>query len=70
VTFVMDYNMPGLDGVQATRELLRISPGVRVVGFSGAQEPEVCERFLSAGATECFTKDQQAQLRDFASQLA
>src|SRR5215210_1037049 len=32
---LMDYRLPGMDGVQATRAVLEANPGVAVVGLTG-----------------------------------
>jgi CheY-like chemotaxis protein/ABC-type transporter Mla MlaB component len=47
---VMDWSMPGLDGVAATREIRARCPGVAVIAFSSAGDPGVREAFLRAGA--------------------
>jgi two-component system, NarL family, response regulator LiaR len=54
---VMDYMMPGMDGLEATRRLLAAAPEVRVVMLTGADDQELGLRALSAGATGYLTKD-------------
>lgn len=47
---IMDLNMPLLDGVSATRQLLRTSPGTKVVVFSANREPSSLRKSAEAGA--------------------
>lgn len=47
---IMDLNMPVLDGVSATRQLLRISPETRVIVFSANREPASVRKSVEAGA--------------------
>jgi DNA-binding response OmpR family regulator len=53
---IMDWSMPGLDGVAATREIRARCPGVSVIAFSSAGDPEVRDEFLRAGAHSYFDK--------------
>jgi two-component system, NarL family, response regulator LiaR len=54
---VMDYVMPELDGIAATRRLFEADPGIRVVLLTGAAEAELGLRGLRAGAVGFLTKD-------------
>jgi DNA-binding NarL/FixJ family response regulator len=54
---VIDYRMPGLDGAQATRGILEVSPGTRVVCLTASVSNEERELVLAAGAVACLTKD-------------
>jgi DNA-binding NarL/FixJ family response regulator len=47
---VTDIAMPGLDGIAATRELLRRSPGKRVVLVTVHNDRRLVEQGLRAGA--------------------
>jgi CheY-like chemotaxis protein len=47
---IMDLNMPLLDGVSATRQLLRLSPETKVVVFSANREPASLRKSAEAGA--------------------
>jgi two-component system chemotaxis response regulator CheY len=47
---VMDFHMPELDGIAATRRIARSRPGVSVIGWSTADDPAVGDGFLAAGA--------------------
>jgi two-component system NarL family response regulator len=45
-----------MSGIEATRRLLAIRPGVRVIGLSAYAEPHYVEAMLDAGAVGHFTK--------------
>jgi DNA-binding NarL/FixJ family response regulator len=47
---VMDASMPVLNGVEATREILRNRPEVRVIGLSMHEEGELSSAICEAGA--------------------
>ena len=48
---LMDVRMPGLDGIAATRELLSVSPDVRVVVLTTFEQDDYIFGALSAGAS-------------------
>jgi DNA-binding NarL/FixJ family response regulator len=48
---LMDVRMPGLDGIAATRELLAVSPSVRVVILTTFEEDDYVFGGLRAGAS-------------------
>jgi DNA-binding NarL/FixJ family response regulator len=54
---VMDYRMPAMDGVDATRILHRHDPTIRVVLLTGAPDNEVGLRALRAGAVGYLSKE-------------
>jgi DNA-binding NarL/FixJ family response regulator len=47
---IMDINMPEMDGIQATRELLRKHPNIKVLGLSMFNDREYIADILKAGA--------------------
>ncbi|HKV78451.1 MAG TPA: response regulator [Candidatus Sulfotelmatobacter sp.] len=47
---VMDISMPNLGGIEATRELVWLHPGIRVVMLSQHDLPHIMRQALSAGA--------------------
>ncbi len=47
---IMDINMPDMDGIQATREVLKRHPSVRVLGLSMYNDREYISDILKAGA--------------------
>lgn len=46
----MDLNMPGLDGIETTRQLLIIQPNVKVIGLSASIDLVRVAEMFSAGA--------------------
>jgi two-component system, NarL family, response regulator DesR len=68
---VMDYRLPGLDGVQATAVLRRECPDVAVVCLTASASVLELEALKEAGAAACLTKDEEldeivAAIRDAA----
>jgi two-component system response regulator DesR len=55
---LMDYRLPGLDGVQATAAIHEAVPGVAVVILTASVAPREFGALLEAGAVACLTKDQ------------
>jgi chemotaxis response regulator CheB len=51
---VMDFQMPQVNGVEATRRVLAVHPDTEVIGFSST--PASAEAFLAAGARRFFDK--------------
>ena len=47
---LMDLDMPGTDGIEATRQIREKVPGTKVVLLTAIQSPEVIAEALSAGA--------------------
>ena len=47
---VMDWNMPELDGVAATREIHQRRPAIDIIAYSSAEEETIAHAFRAAGA--------------------
>ena len=56
---VMDYRLPGMDGVEATAALRRACPDVAVVCLTASANARELEALREAGAVACLTKDQE-----------
>jgi two-component system, NarL family, response regulator DesR len=56
---LMDYRLPGMDGVQATRAILEAAPEVAVVCLTGTADPQETQALYEAGAVACVTKDKE-----------
>jgi two-component system cell cycle response regulator len=67
---VMDWNMPGRDGIQATRELLRALPGTRIVAFTSTDDPRIHRALFEAGVVAHFNKREISALMQFLAELA
>jgi len=58
---LMDYRLPGLDGVEATRALKDACPSVAVVALTASANRQEMDALLEAGAVACLTKDQELE---------
>ncbi len=56
---LMDYRMPGLDGVEATTQLLAQLPDLRVVALTASADDDQRRALLAAGAVACLGKDEE-----------
>jgi DNA-binding NarL/FixJ family response regulator len=56
---VMDYRLPGIDGVQATRAIHDVSPNVAVVVLTASANVREMDALREAGAVACLSKDQE-----------
>jgi CheY-like chemotaxis protein len=64
---VLDYSMPRMDGLNAARELRRISPEIPLVMFSVDASPWLRNTARENGIAAVFSKLQWAELREFVS---
>jgi DNA-binding NarL/FixJ family response regulator len=55
---LMDYRLPGLDGVQATRAVLGACPQTAVVCLTAEATEREREALFDAGAVGCLEKDE------------
>ena len=55
---VMDFRLPGMDGVETTLALREACPDVSVVGLTASASPRELEALVAAGAVDCLGKDQ------------
>ncbi len=53
---VMDINLPGIDGIEATKRILSTISNVRVIGISLHDQQEVQDDMREAGATAYVSK--------------
>jgi two-component system, chemotaxis family, protein-glutamate methylesterase/glutaminase len=53
---VMDIRMPGIDGIESTRQILAKHPHIHVIALSAENEPAYIDRMLQAGAAGYLTK--------------
>jgi DNA-binding NarL/FixJ family response regulator len=56
---VMDFRLPGMDGVEATLALQRECPTAAVVCLTASANPRELEALRAAGAVACLRKDQE-----------
>lgn len=53
---LMDLNMPGMDGFEATRRVKAEMPDVNVIGLSIDTDPETSKKMIEAGASAHMSK--------------
>ncbi|MEQ3636959.1 UvrY/SirA/GacA family response regulator transcription factor [Alcanivorax sp.] len=53
---LMDLKMPGIGGLEATRKLLRVDEGIRVIAVTMCEEEPFPSRLMKAGAAGYMTK--------------
>ena len=58
---VVDFRLPGMDGVETTVALTRECPGVAVVCLTASASPREVEALMAAGAVDCLRKDQELE---------
>jgi DNA-binding NarL/FixJ family response regulator len=58
---LMDFRLPGIDGVQATAALRVACPETSVVCLTGAASGREIDALYDAGAVECLRKDQELE---------
>ena len=68
---LMDYRLPGLNGVEATAALSEACPTVAVICLTASANLREVEALRAAGAFACLTKDEEldtiiATIRDAA----
>ena len=56
---LMDYRLPGIDGVQATRAVRDADPDVAVVCLTASANLREVDALYEAGAIACLSKDQE-----------
>jgi DNA-binding NarL/FixJ family response regulator len=56
---LMDYRLPGMDGVHATKAVRDASPSSAVVCLTASANSREIEALYAAGAAICLTKDQE-----------
>jgi DNA-binding NarL/FixJ family response regulator len=58
---LMDYRLPGLDGIEVTRALKVACPEVAVVALTASANRDEMQALRDAGAFACLTKDQELE---------
>ena len=53
---LLDLKMPGLSGMDVIKEVVRLSPGTKIVVITAYDSREVCDRAIEAGASDYILK--------------
>jgi DNA-binding NarL/FixJ family response regulator len=56
---LMDFRLPGIDGLQTTRAVLDAAPGVAVVCLTASANLREVDALYEAGVVACLSKDQE-----------
>lgn len=56
---LMDYRLPGMDGIQATAQVVAALPDTAVVALTASADTAEREALVEAGAVACLNKDQE-----------
>ena len=59
---IMDVQMPGLNGIDATRQIKKALPRTSVIGFSVQSDPAIRRVMLDAGAATLLAKERATEL--------
>jgi DNA-binding NarL/FixJ family response regulator len=59
---LMDYGMPRMDGIEATRAIHSAQPQIRIIGLSMYEEADCSAAMLSAGASAYVSKSGKLEL--------
>jgi two-component system invasion response regulator UvrY len=67
---IMDVNLPGLSGIEATEQILRVLPSSIILGLSQHSQPRLVRRMITSGARGYVTKTSLlAELTDAIRQM-
>ena len=53
----MDINLPGINGIETTKQVRKMLPGVKVLGISLHSQPSYARKMMQAGAMGYVTKN-------------
>lgn len=65
---VMDFLMPELDGIAATRQITAFDPSAKVIVISQLKQEDFSTEALKAGAVAAFSKTEISEMADFINQ--
>jgi len=54
---LMDIKMPGMDGIEASKQALEIMPGLKIIALTMFGEPHYCKLMAEAGASGFIQKN-------------
>jgi len=53
---VLDVHLPNVQSLEACREITRVNPGMKVIMFTAAADPNASQEFIEAGACAFVSK--------------
>jgi DNA-binding NarL/FixJ family response regulator len=59
---VMDFRLPGMDGVETTLALAADCPDVAVVCLTASASPRELDALMAAGVVDCLRKDEELEV--------
>jgi two-component system OmpR family response regulator len=64
---VLDYDLPGISGLETLKKLKEINPAYRVIFLSGFDKPEIVQACIENGADEYIVKDKEVDVKVYRS---
>lgn len=58
---IMDINLPVMNGIEATRQIRKFSPGSKILGVSLHKQPVYARKMMQAGASGYVTKSSKKE---------
>lgn len=58
---IMDINLPGMNGIEATSIIRKFSPGTKILGVSLHSQPAYVRKIMKAGASGYITKNSSSE---------
>ncbi|MEI6893996.1 MAG: UvrY/SirA/GacA family response regulator transcription factor [Colwellia sp.] len=58
---LMDMDMPGMGGLEATKKILRFAPGIKIIVLTAHSEEPFPSKLMQLGAAGYLTKDSQPE---------
>ena len=59
---IMDINLPGMKGIEATEQIMKYSPDSKIIGVSMHSEPAYVRKIMDAGALGYVTKNSHPEV--------
>jgi two-component system, NarL family, response regulator len=70
VVAVVDFRMPGMDGLELTRRIKKEFPDVDVIGLTAFDDPSMRQDMVAAGASDILMKSELGELMEALKQRA